>query len=143
MHLFSTVFNNLGQSLIIFSYSKHIQHFIISFVLLLFFCLSFSNFFYKVWKTLAILVVDAVLYKDWLIVGGVQDSERLRGAVLGLKVFWHHLDLKRRQLEQERRGRRDRLSQLMQKVELDIRDLIYLTKKQVPAQVFLSYFAWL
>ncbi|XP_072557688.1 uncharacterized protein [Paramormyrops kingsleyae] len=67
-------------------------------------------------------------YFHWL---HMQDSERLRGAVQGLKVFWHHLDLKRQQLKQECRGRPGRLTRSMQKVQLDMRDLIYLTKKQL------------
>uniref|UniRef100_A0A3B3QEF9 Ciliary neurotrophic factor n=1 Tax=Paramormyrops kingsleyae TaxID=1676925 RepID=A0A3B3QEF9_9TELE len=52
-------------------------------------------------------------YFHWL---HMQDSERLRGAVQGLKVFWHHLDLKRQQLKQECRGRPGRLTRSMQKL---------------------------
>ncbi|XP_048838208.1 uncharacterized protein LOC125712311 isoform X2 [Brienomyrus brachyistius] len=67
-------------------------------------------------------------YFHWL---HMQDSERLRGAVQGLKVFWHHLDQKRQQLEQESRGQLGTITRSMQKVQLDVRDLIYLIKKQL------------
>ncbi|XP_036392427.1 cardiotrophin-2-like [Megalops cyprinoides] len=78
--------------------------------------------------TLPSISVD---YSKWL---HMQDVERLGLAARDLRSFWVHLDLQRRQIEEERgerKGQRNRLIQAVLAIQVDLQKLAHQINSQL------------